>query len=297
MSPRVVEIAADQWQFDGRAEYVNALESGKVLYFSGLPFDLSAAEMQLLSPKVLSEKARNVSLNEKGELKGANGDPAVQKQLMGLIGRFKEQSLTLLNSIAPSYTPNLRIAPTSFRPLKVEDRKQSVRADDRRIHVDAFPSRPNYGERILRVFININPEGAPRVWRVGESFQEVAERFLPRAKAYSEWQAKLLAQLRITKSVRSEYDHLMLQLHDLMKHDEAYQAQANDHLVEFPVGAVWVCYSDLVPHGVLAGQYMMEQTCHLQVKHQKNPEKSPLAILGRMKGEEHLEAVGGLVNS
>lgn len=294
MSSRVLEIEAKQWQFDSKAEYVNALESGKVLCFSGLPFELSPDEKRLLSPSVLNEKSRNVSLNEKGELKGANVDPVVQAQLTELIGRFKGQALDLLNSIAPGYTPNLRVAPTSFRPLKVEDRKQSIRADDRRIHVDAFPSRPNYGERILRVFININPEGTPRVWRVGERFETVAERFLPRAKPYSAWQAKLLAQLRITKSVRSEYDHLMLQLHDLMKHDEAYQAKANDDLFEFAPGAVWVCYSDLVPHGVLSGQYMMEQTCHLQVKHQNNPEKSPLAILGRMRGEEHLEVVGGL---
>ena len=62
---------------------------------------------------------------------------------------------------------------------------QSWRADDRRLHVDAFPSRPNYGERILRVFTNVNPDGEPRVWRVGEPFEAVARRFLPRAKPYS----------------------------------------------------------------------------------------------------------------
>ena len=66
--------------------------------------------------------------------------------------------------------------------MQVSTRKQSVRADDRRLHVDAFPSRPNYGERILRVFTNVNPDGEPRVWRVGEPFEDVAPRFLPRAE-------------------------------------------------------------------------------------------------------------------
>ncbi len=35
----------------------------------------------------------------------------------------------------------------------------------------------------------------------------------------SRWQARLLRALRVTKSFRSEYDHLMLQLHDGMKSD------------------------------------------------------------------------------
>lgn len=59
--------------------------------------------------------------------------------------------------------------------------------------MDAFPSRPNYGKRILRVFANINPEGAPRVWRVGEDFESVARQFLPRAKPYSAWQVPFAA--------------------------------------------------------------------------------------------------------
>ena len=52
--------------------------------------------------------------------------------------------------LAPS-AAMVRMAPTSYRPSQVETRAQSWRADDKRMHVDAFPSRPNYGERILRV--------------------------------------------------------------------------------------------------------------------------------------------------
>ena len=45
--------------------------------------------------------------------------------------------------------------------------------------MDSFsrPS-PTHGERILRVFCNVNPSGKPRVWKVGEPFEKVAERFL-----------------------------------------------------------------------------------------------------------------------
>ncbi|RYF44391.1 MAG: 3-deoxy-D-manno-oct-2-ulosonic acid (Kdo) hydroxylase, partial [Comamonadaceae bacterium] len=172
----------------------------------------------------------------------------------------------------------------SYRPAHVETRVQSWRADDKRLHVDSFPSRPNYGERILRVFTNVNPDGAPRVWRVGEPFEDLARRFLPRAKPYSRWQAKLLRTLRVTKSFRSEYDHLMLQLHDGMKSDLDYQKTSPQEMAKFPPGSVWVCFSDQTSHAVMAGQYMLEQTLHLPAASQYNPEASPLAILSRLTG-------------
>jgi hypothetical protein len=152
------------------------------------------------------------------------------------------------------------------------------------MHVDAFPSRPNYGERILRVFTNANPDGAPRVWRVGEPFETVAKRFLPRAQPYSRWQAKALRALRVTKSLRSEYDHLMLQLHDAMKSDLDYQQNGPQQTVPFPAGSVWVCFSDQTSHAVMSGQYMLEQTLHLPAARQYNPDSSPLAILSRLTG-------------
>ena len=73
----------------------------------------------------------------------------------------------------PRYAPYVRRARTSFRPQPAVGRAVSWRKDDSRLHVDAFPSRPNHGERILRVFSNVSPD-EDRVWRVGESFEAVA---------------------------------------------------------------------------------------------------------------------------
>jgi len=212
------------------------------------------------------------------------GDAQTQAAVAAMIGRFRMQARTLVDSLVPRYSDALRVAPTSFRPSQVETRTQSWRADDRRMHVDAFPSRPNYGERILRVFANINPEGVPRTWRVGEAFEDVAKRFLPRAKPYSRWQAKVLNSLHVTKSLRSEYDHLMLQLHDGMKGDLDYQKNSPQVTKDFPPGSVWVCFSDQAVHAAMAGQYMMEQTFHLPADRQYDPQSSPLAILTRLVG-------------
>ena len=268
--------------------WIKALEAGKVLYFPKLAFELLVDERRFLDPALLSADARNISLDISSggmsRIKGVQGDPQVQQSVAAMVMRFRTHAQALVHSLLPQYIAALRMAPTSFRPAQVETRVQSWRADDKRLHVDAFVSRPNRGERILRVFSNANPHGAPRVWRVGEPFEDVARRFLPQIKPYSHWQAKLLNGLHVTKSMRSEYDHFMLQLHDAMKSDLAYQQTAPQQTVPFAAGSVWVCFSDQTSHAVMSGQYMLEQTLHLPATRQYDPSASPLAVLERLTG-------------
>ena len=285
METQLVELDLTDWNAALPNEaWIAELEAGKVLYFPRLGFELLPEERSLLTPSLLSPDVRNISLDANGRIKGVAGDEARQQAVAAMIGRFRTQAQALIHGLLPHYVPALRLAPTSYRPAQVETRVQSWRADDRRLHVDSFPSRPNYGERILRVFTNVNPQGAPRVWRVGEPFEAVAARFLPRAKPYSRWQAKLLRALRVTKSLRSEYDHLMLQLHDGMKSDLDYQQKCEQQTVPFPAGSVWVCFSDQTSHAVMSGQYMLEQTFFLPVDAMAQPECAPLGILQRLKG-------------
>jgi hypothetical protein len=287
MESQIIEIGVTDWQVaEPNPAWIADLEAGKVLYFPQLPFELLPEEKVLLKPEIRDPKVRNISLDAAGHLKGAVGDTATQLALALMIGRFREQAQSLVYSLLPKYQGALRLAPTSYRPTQVETRAQSWRADDRRLHVDAFPSRPNYGERILRVFSNINPEGLPRVWRVGEPFETVARKFVPRAKPYAAWQAKVLKALHVTKSLRSEYDHLMLQLHDGMKGNMAYQESAGQVTMPFAAGSVWVCFSDQASHAVMSGQYMLEQTLHLPAEKQYDPAASPLAILSKLTGRQ-----------
>jgi len=285
MQSPIVEIDFTDWrQAHSRPEWTAAVEDGQVLYFPRLAFEVLPDEKPLLREDMLAAGSRNVSLGADGVLKGAGGTAEEQHQLAAMVGRFRQQAQQFVDALLPEYKGQLRTAPTSFRPRQVETRAQSVRADDQRLHVDAFPSRPNYGERILRVFANVNPAGVPRVWRVGEPFEAVARQFLPRAKPYRLWQAKALNALHVTKSLRSEYDHLMLQLHDLMKFDAQYQQSGAQVSVPFAAGSVWVCYSDQATHAVMSGQYMMEQTLYLPPGREAHPQASPLAILTRLVG-------------
>lgn len=102
-------------------------------------------------------------MDASGNLKGALGSDEVQAGLAAMMGRFRACAQELVNSYFPRYKGNLSVAPTSFRPHQIETRSQSWRADDKCLHVDAFPLRPNYGNLILRVFINVNPDNVARV--------------------------------------------------------------------------------------------------------------------------------------
>ena len=168
MDNQLVELDLADWSAAVPNEaWIAALEAGKVLYFPRLAFELLDGEDALLTPALLSPDVRNISLDANGQIKGVVGDADVQRAAAAMVGRFRAQAQQLVHGLLPQYTEALRYAPTSYRPAQVESRVQSWRADDRRMHVDSFPSRPNYGERILRVFTNANPHGKPRVWRVG----------------------------------------------------------------------------------------------------------------------------------
>ena len=280
MNSPIIHVDVSQWSMiDSQPDWIKALESGRVLHFTHLPYEVHDQEKVLLTPNIQNPKARNISLDSKGVLKGAIGDEDTQKLLKDFILRFRESANHLVNTLVPKYSLHLKVSPTSFRPFNVVNRKQSWRADDKRLHVDSFATRPNYGERILRVFMNINPHGVPRVWRIGDTFENIAEHFLPRVKPYSAFQAKVLNKFGLTKSFRSEYDHLMLQIHDAMKSDDDYQKNSKQIEVGFMPGDVWVCFSDQTSHAAMSGQYMMEQTYNLPVGALYNTNSSPLAIL------------------
>jgi hypothetical protein len=264
-------------------ELAHALESGGVLVLPRLAFALERGEERFLDPKWSNGRAKNISL-DRGAVKGARGSAEDQRELARMIERFAGSASGLISALLPRYAPHLKRARTSFRPQPATGRDVSWRKDDARLHVDAFPSRPNQGERILRVFCNVNPHGEDRVWRIGERFERMAERFLPRVRKMRRIEPSVLAVLHVTKGPRSEYDHLMLGLHDCAKFDIDYQRTSPQREVRFAPGTTWICYSDQVMHAAMGGQFMLEQTIHLPLAALYRPELSPLRILERIAG-------------
>ncbi|NGY05406.1 Kdo hydroxylase family protein [Solimonas terrae] len=285
----IESIAVHDWQAPIAAQLaaqaLDALEAGSVLRLP-LPFTLRAEERTLLSPQLLSGTRKNISYNPaSGRLQGADGDAVLETRLRGFLARYHASARALVEHLFAPYRDALIDGRASYRPAEIAGRvPKSWRHDDTRVHVDAFPATPVHGRRLLRVFNNINPHGEPRRWQVGEPFAAVAARFVPRAPKPNALQAQLMAATRITKSLRSPYDHYMLQLHDGMKADLGYQAQVHKTAAEFAPGETWIVYSDQVSHAVLAGRYMLEQTFYVPVAALQYPERSPLRVLEKLTG-------------
>jgi hypothetical protein len=255
------------------------LEGGAVLLLPNLRFAVNGDERGHFTPTIAA--AKNVSFDPASDrLAGVvRADPALLKMLQ----RFSHASTALVAALFPAYAGRFERARASFRPAEIAGRQTTWRHDDTRLHIDSFPSAPVQGRRILRVFTNVNPEGRPRSWRVGEPFEEVASRFASSLTMPLPFSAALLRLVRITKSRRSPYDALMLQLHDRMKSDAAYQAGAPHVAIDFPAGSTWIAFTDAVSHAAMAGQYQLEQTFLLPVEAMQRPEQSPLRILERVK--------------
>jgi len=265
---------------------LRALEQGNVLLFPQLRFSIQDDEAQLLSPTIAGE-GKNISLNPAdGSLRGSGADAARLRRLRGMMQRFATSSRALLHNLLPRYAAGLQQARTSFRPVEIVGRAASWRQDDTRLHVDSFPSSPTQGKRILRVFTNVNPHGRPRSWRLGESFENVARRYsasLPQPIWGASYMLKLLG---VTKSRRSAYDHFMLQLHDRMKLDLAYQSQGPQRVHDFHPGSTWIVFTDQVSHAGMSGQYALEQSFYLPVNSMLDSSQAPLRILEHLFGRQ-----------
>ena len=186
--------------------------------------------------------------------------------------------------LLPAYRDRIVRGRASFRPAEIAGRQSTWRKDDTRLHVDSFPATPSGGRRILRVFSNVNPEGraarvaARRRLRGGRAPLRAAA-----ARCRCPARGHLLALVRVTKTPRSAYDALMLQLHDRMKGDEAFQRDSPQSRVDLPAGSTWMAFTDQVSHAATAGQYQLEQTFLLPVDAMREPERSPLRVLERIK--------------
>jgi hypothetical protein len=282
----VREFPDTTWADDGPTRGVEpVLEDGGVLSFSHLPFVLGPTERRFLDERWADGRAKNISVRwPSGELRGAAGSAQDLAELRAMIVRYAEQSEAFALRLFPHYRGHLRRGNTSFRPANVAGRETSWRKDDTRLHIDAFPSNPMHGTRLLRVFCNVNPNGAPREWRVGEPFPAHARRYLASITRPLPGSAALMRAIGVTKRRRTEYDHVMLQLHDHAKADLEFQKSAPQARVDFAPGTTWVVYSDQVLHAAMGGQHMMEQTFYLDAEHLQRPETSPLRVLERLLG-------------
>jgi len=285
----VAELPCDRWSgpfgADDCRRAMAALEAGHVVSLPHLPFALAPEEIGFLTDRALDETRKNISFDPAtGQCHGSGFEGERLAALTAMLERFGGEAEALVRGLLPGYAATLERARTSFRPAEIAGRTSTPRHDDKRLHVDAFPTRPMRGRRILRLFTNIAPDGVARQWRVGEPFADFAAQFLPRLRPMPPGQAWAMALLGLTRGRRSRYDHLMLGLHDAGKLDAAYQERAPRVALAFPPGVTWMCFTDAVLHAAMSGRCALEQTFHLPVEAMAEPARSPLRVLERLAG-------------
>ncbi len=277
------------------ADCCRVLEEGDILLFRRTPFELTADERAFLVQSRQTDAGyhKNIAYRPGSDrvtgVARQNVEDAVR--LRDLLRTYSQRAVRFTAELLPRYAASWRVDYASFRPQEEAGRRLSRHARNDLLHVDSFPTRPTLGDRIFRVFTNVHPE-APRVWRTGETFPELAERFagpsglLARATRPGLGRA-VLAALRSAGApvrVRPPYDEFMHRFHNYLKENDAYQQSARAERTDFPPGSTWMVFTDMVTHSVLSGQFALEQTFLIARAMLMFPARAPVAVLERLAG-------------
>lgn len=289
-----------QWRAPQLREWCAALEAGQVLYFPETPVPISPADLELLRGQRQTDSRLHKNISYKPQSDALNGVDAgsapaqAVEQLHAALRRYSESVTEFLARFLGPYRQRWVLDYASFRPIEEKGRDLPVRRRNDLLHVDAFPTRPTDGRRILRFFHNIHPERT-RDWAVGDPFAKIVDVFVPSKLAVPRPDTALTRVGRglvrgaglgklLPAWQRTPYDEFMMRLHNTMKEDDAFQATCTRELVQFAPGSSWMVYTETVPHAVLAGQYALEQTYQVDPGAMVTPESAPVAILEKMAG-------------
>lgn len=270
------------------------LEHGEIVLFRQAPFSLPGEDRKFLLSRTAAESRfhKNISYRPATGVIHGSADSSDREKLLDVMQRFSRAASDFVSQLLVPYAGKLRLDFASFRPLEEEGRDLPLHKRNDLLHVDAFPTRPTRGGRILRIFVNINP-AAGRVWNVGVPFHSfvpelVGSRQLqpPQRGKAAQILARAASQIGLPIADRSHYDEFMLFLHDWLKENAGFQKDSPKREIVFPSGCCWMVYTDGVPHAVMSGQFALEQTFIIPFDALVVPEASPLRVLESATGKK-----------
>lgn len=275
--------------------YCQLLESGQILFFRETPFLIPGEDREFLLAQPWSELRlhKNVSYRpSEDSLRGVSGDSRTVGRLHSILRNYSDAVVKFLDAFLTPYAGRRILDFASFRPLEEENRDLPLHKRNDLLHVDAFPSRPTRGGRILRVFTNLNP-AKPRVWNTTEGFDALARKFAEAAglrdiaedesflvRTVQSWGGKI----GFRGMGRTPYDMFMLRFHDFLKENAEFQSSCAKVRMDFPPLATWLVFTDSVAHAVLSGQFAIEQTFLIPPKALVAPAQAPYRILEEIAG-------------
>ena len=271
------------------------LETGNILFFPQTPFEIPAEDVELFLRQRQSGAGyhKNIAYDPvQDRLRGqAERESAPIARLRAAMRGYSERAVCFASELLAPYSPSWRVDLTSFRPQQEDGRALRLHARNDLLHVDSFPGRPANGDRILRLFTNINPQ-EPRVWITSETFDALVSHYaglpgLPPPHRISRWRQAVSAGARavgLRHWARSPYDRWMLRLHHFLKENADFQRNTPRCRWEFSPHSTWLVFTDMVSHAVLRGQFALEQTFIVSRDSLVTPETAPVRILERLAG-------------
>jgi hypothetical protein len=271
------------------------LEEGNILFSPNPLVKLPDEDIQFLVSQSQGQSRfhKNTAYRPvEDRLTGYTGKDAGQTmRLRGIMREYSRQAVALAAELLAPYKTAWRLDFASYRACEEQGRQMRSHARNDLLHVDSFPTRPLNGNRILRIFTNLNPSH-PRVWNTSLTFDELAEKFagdsaIPLPRPYSgphRMAIRVARTLGFGSLARSPYDRWMLKFHHFLKGNEEFQRTTPRSRWEFPPQSTWLVFTDMVSHAVLSGQFALEQTFIVSRHSLVDTEKAPVSILERMAG-------------
>src|SRR5579871_3430840 len=272
------------------------LERGNILLLQPTPFIPGLEDCAFLRDQKQSQSASHKNIAYKPHLRKITGaavaDQEIAERMRKILATYSEGALAFLSHLFPDYAKLWRVDYASFRPVEEQGRNLPLKHRNDLMHLDAFPTRPTHGGRILRAFTNIHPE-RERVWGTADPFEELAQRYAVDAGlnqvvgfvAESRRRISLMGRLvGLRAPDRSPYDDFMLRFHHYLKSNTEFQQTGQRQTAAFPSGSTWISFTDQVAHKAISGQYALEQTCIIPYKAMFLPELAPVSVLEKIAG-------------
>jgi hypothetical protein len=271
------------------------LERGEVIHFTACPFALPQGDdRQFLFEQTLGGRVhKNIAYDPAtGKASGfARHSAAQAERLRGLLAEFAAAATAWLSGQVPGYAARWEPDRVSYRPAEEATRVLRLKARNDLLHVDAFPSRPTHGWRILRVFANVNLTD-PRVWVTSEPFGKLLERFGARVglpvsvvpTLGDRLRDGLLRLFKPNRRPRTVYDSFMLKFHDFLKANDVFQEHGPKKFWSFAPGSAWLAMTDTCSHAVLRGRFALEHSYFIDPESLALPGESPAALLQKTCG-------------
>jgi hypothetical protein len=270
------------------------LERGELLTFHPGPFALpEGKDLAFLFNQRLHSSKKNISFNpETDDLTGFAYHSDEQEDRLALIMRtFALHARNWLSSVLPRYALDWQLDRASFRPEEEATRKLRLHARNDLLHIDAFPSRPTRGRRILRLYVNIHPTD-PRIWVTSDTFEKLLARYgadvgLPNLFSRG-WARRfgqgLLSIFQPGSGQRTPYDRFMLRFHHFLKSNEHFQERAPKRFWTFAPATAWLAFTDALGHADLRGRFALEHSFFVAPQSLALPALAPAALLERACG-------------